>query len=46
MKELEQEISTEQIFSDYQLMTEKCAELEQKKEQLNQLSDEWLELID
>lgn len=46
MKELEQEISTEQIFSDYQLMAEKCAELEQKKEQLNQLSDEWLELID
>ncbi|WP_312641757.1 ABC-F family ATP-binding cassette domain-containing protein [Hydrogenoanaerobacterium sp.] len=46
IKVLEQEISTEEVFSDYQLMTEKCSELELKKEQLAELSDEWLELIE
>lgn len=46
IRTLESEISSEEVFSDYQLMSEKCAELEQKKEALAVYSDEWLELAE
>lgn len=41
---LENEISQPEVFSDYQLMSEKCTQLEQIKELLAQLSDEWLDM--
>lgn len=45
-EELEAELATEQIFSDYKLMQEKCAELENIKQSYNDMFDEWAELCE
>ncbi len=41
---LEKEISDPETASDFQRLNEKCMELEEKKEKLNQAMDEWIEL--
>ena len=42
--QLESEIATPEVYQDYLVMNEKCAELEQKKELYSRYFDEWVEL--
>lgn len=44
--ELEAEIASEEVFSDYKLMQEKCAELENIKQSYNDMFDEWAMLCE
>lgn len=39
--ELEEEMAREEVFSDYRLMNEKCAETEQKRQELEAYYEEW-----
>ncbi len=41
---LEEEMTTEAVFSDYKLMTEKCAEADALRQNLEKYYDEWGEL--
>lgn len=42
--ELEEEITRPEVFSDYELMQKKCAELENEKKLLEEYFEEWAEL--
>ncbi len=42
--ELEKEMTMEDVFSDYKLMAEKCAEADALKKSLDEYLDEWAEL--
>ena len=44
MQALQEEMASPEVCQDYQLMQEKCAELEQKKLLSAEYSDEWLVL--
>ncbi|MFA9381551.1 MAG: hypothetical protein ACERKO_10885 [Acetanaerobacterium sp.] len=44
MAALEQEIASEQVYSDYKLMQDRCAVLEQRRCDLSAYLDEWAEL--
>ena len=46
VSELEQEMTQEDIFSDYQKMAEKCTELEELKAKISSYTDEWLNLAE
>ena len=46
IKLLEAELSSEEVFSDYVMTAEKCKELEEEKERLSEVSDEWLSMIE
>ncbi len=41
---LSEEITKEEVYSDFQLMTEKCTEIDRLKNLANDLFDEWAEL--
>lgn len=41
---LEEEMTTPEVFSDYQLMNEKCMLVADLKTQISDMTDEWLEL--
>lgn len=41
IKRIESEMASEEVFSDYVLMGEKCAELEEKKQALERYYEEW-----
>ena len=43
---LQSELATEEVFSDYKLMQEKCAQLEQLKQSYNDMFDEWAMLCE
>ncbi len=42
--ELEQEMTLEEVFSDYKLMGEKCSEADQLRQQLEEYFEEWTSL--
>lgn len=44
LSELEEEMTKEEVFSDYKLMTEKCAEADVLRQALEEYYDEWGEL--
>lgn len=44
LSELEEEMTKEEVFSDYKLMTEKCAEADVLRQVLEEYYDEWGEL--
>lgn len=44
VSQLEAEIATPEVYQDYLVMNEKCAELERKKELYSSYFDEWAEL--
>ncbi|MEG0116030.1 MAG: ABC-F family ATP-binding cassette domain-containing protein, partial [Hydrogenoanaerobacterium sp.] len=46
IKRLSDELLMEEVFTDYKLTAEKCAELDEEKERLEGYSDEWLNLIE
>ena len=46
VSELEQEMTQEDVFSDYQKMAEKCTELEELKAKISSYTDEWLDLAE
>ncbi|MBQ5315703.1 MAG: ABC-F family ATP-binding cassette domain-containing protein, partial [Oscillospiraceae bacterium] len=41
---LEEEITLPEITRDYQLLNEKCMQIEETKNKISELSDEWIEL--
>ena len=41
---LEEEITLPEITRDYQLLNEKCMLIEETKNKISELSDEWIEL--
>ncbi len=43
---LQSELATEEVFSDYKLMQEKCAQLEELKQSYNDMFDEWAMLCE
>jgi ATP-binding cassette subfamily F protein 3 len=43
---LEEEISSPEVAGSYELMTAKCSELEQSKNSLDEMMEEWAELSD
>ncbi len=44
LSEIEEEMTREDVFSDYKLMTEKCAEADSIRQSLEEYYDEWGEL--
>ena len=43
---LEEELTCEEVFSDYKLMTEKCSEIELLKNKLDEYFEEWTSLAE
>ena len=41
---IEEDMTKDEVFSDYALMNEKCAELERLKKALDEYYDEWTKL--
>ena len=46
MAVLQEEMSSDEVCTDYQLMNEKCAEFERLKNLSAEYSDEWLALCE
>jgi len=44
LSELEEEMTREEVFSDYKVMAEKCAEADEMRQKLEEYYDEWGEL--